>query len=299
MRSLAVLFALGFSFAVAAQEAPAPAEAAVDNSREEFVSSLKFQEGSIKLPQAQATLNLPASFRYLDPKDAERVLSDFWGNPPNQETLGMLVPTAVSLADQERSWAIILQYENEGYVSDDDAQEIDYTDLLKDMQEGTEASNDEREEQGYGRIQLIGWAEPPRYDAAAHKLHWAKELSFNGEPEHTLNYDVRVLGRSGVLIMQAVANMKQLNDIKPGMNDALSAVEFDQGARYADFNQSTDKVAGYGLAALVAGGIAAKAGLFTKLFAVLLAFKKLAIGAVVLVFYGIKKLFTGKGKAES
>lgn len=293
MRLLAVVSALCFSLSISAQEA-AP-EAAAD-PHAAFVATLTFQDGRIPLPQANATLNLPASFRYLAPADAARVLSDFWGNPPGQETAGMLVPSAISLADPERSWAIVLQYEAEGYVSDADAQEIDYTELLAEMKEGTAAENDAREEQGYGRVELVGWAEAPRYDAAAHKMHWAKEIAFSDAPEHTLNYDVRVLGRNGVLTMQAVANMSQLADIKPGMSEALAAVEFDQGARYADFNPDTDKVAGYGLAALVAGGIAAKTGLLSKLLVLLLAFKKLVIGGVVLLGYGIMKLL-GRKKA--
>ena len=47
-------------------------------------------------------------------------------------------------------------------------------------------------------------------------------------------------------------------------------VEFDPGARYADYDKSTDKVAAYVLAALIGCGIAAKAGLFAKIGAVLL-----------------------------
>ena len=191
----------------------------------------------------------------------------------------------------------MLQYENKGYVSEDDAQEIDYTELLADMKEGTSAANDDREQQGYGRVDLVGWAETPRCDASAHKMHWAKELKFSSEDSHILNYDVCVLGRNGVLTMQAIANMSQLADIKPGMNDALAAVEFDNGARYAHFNASNEKVAGYGLAALVAGDIAAKAEFFSKLFILLLAFKKIVIGGVVLLGYGLQRL-SGKKKAE-
>lgn len=249
------------------------------------------------LPEAKAVLNLPSDFRFLNAADAERVLSEYWGNPPGSDAIGMLVPAAIPLSDNERSWAIVLQYQDDGYVSDEDAKEIDYQELLQDMQESTRESNDARRQQGYGTVELVGWAEPPRYDGASHKLHWAKELAFDGEAQHTLNYDVRVLGRSGVLVMRAVAGMGQLGDIKPGMAQAIEAVDFEPGARYADFNADTDRVAEYGLAALVAGGIAAKTGLLSKLLALLLAAKKLVVVAVGAIAVGIGKLF-GKKKAE-
>ena len=96
---------------------------------------------------------------------------------------------------------------------------------------------------------------------------------------------------------RAIAGISQLSAIKPGMGEALGAVDFNQGARYADFNPNTDHVAEYGLAALVAGGIAAKTGLLSKLLALLIAGKKLVIGAFVLLAAGVSKLF-GK-KTES
>lgn len=290
---LSLLFALSFSGLVHAQEAQ-PDEAA---KVEAFLASLNFQQGRVALPEAKAVLNLPSDFRFLNAADAERVLSEYWGNPPGSDAIGMLVPAAIPLSDNERSWAIVLQYQDDGYVSDEDAKEIDYQELLQDMQESTRESNDARRQQGYGTVELVGWAEPPRYDGASHKLHWAKELAFDGEAQHTLNYDVRVLGRSGVLVMRAVAGMGQLGDIKPGMAQAIEAVDFEPGARYADFNADTDRVAEYGLAALVAGGIAAKTGLLSKLLALLLAAKKLVVVAVGAIAVGIGKLF-GKKKAE-
>lgn len=300
MRLLPLMFALFLPFALAAQEAAPPADAAAEapasegDSVQAFVDSLKFQDGQVALTAARATLNLPQGLRYLGAADAERVLTDLWGNPPGSDAIGMLVPADISLADGERSWAIVLQYEEEGYVSDEDAQEIDYTEMMQEMQASAADNNEARKAQGYGAVEIVGWAEPPRYDASSHKLHWAKELAFEGQGEHTLNYDVRVLGRHGVLVMQAVAGIGQLSQIKPGMSEALAAVNFNEGARYADFNPSTDKAAEYGLAALVAGGVAAKTGLWAKLLALLVAGKKLVIAAVVLLFAGIGKLFGRK-----
>jgi uncharacterized membrane-anchored protein len=92
-----------------------------------------------------------------------------------------------------------------------------------------------------------------------------------------LNYNIRVLGREGVLVLNAVAAMNQLGQVKTEMQKVTAFTNFNEGYRYADFNADTDKVAEYGIAALVAGGVAAKLGFFGKLLALLVAFKKLVI----------------------
>ena len=262
---------------------------------EQFESSLKFQTGKITLPGALATLNLPANFRYLTPADTERVLVEGWGNPPGNTTLGMIVPADVSLVSEE-GWGVIVTYEGDGHVPDGDADTIKYGELLKEMQESTKEANADRKKQGYAAMTLVGWAETPSYDKSAHKLYWAKELRTEGDDGNGLNYNIRVLGRQGVLVLNAVSSMKQIAAIKKEMKNVTAFTEFTPGNRYTDFNSSTDKTAEYGLAALVAGGVAAKLGLFGKLFALLLAFKKLILIGLGVGGTAIYNFFTGRSK---
>ena len=178
----------------------------------------------------------------------------------------------------------------------EDASKIDYTQLLHDMQEQTREANPEREKAGYGSLQLIGWAVPPRYDAGNNKLYWAKELQFDGEANHSLNYDIRVLGRHGYLSLNAVSGMAELALVREGMEKLLPMAEFEPGARYADHNPKTDKVAAYGVATLIGGGLAAKAGLFAKLGLLLAKFWKLLLIGVVAFGAAAKKFFGGDRK---
>jgi uncharacterized membrane-anchored protein len=172
---------------------------------------------------------------------------------------------------------VVVTYSDDGYVSDSEAAGIDYDDVLEDMKDGVKEENEARKEAGFETVQLNGWATGPRYDAANKKLYWAKDLQFEGESAHTLNYDIRVLGRSGYLSLNAVAGMASMGEVQGDMQKLLPMVEFDPGARYADFDDSTDKVAAYGIAALVGGGLAAKTGLLAKLGVLLLGLKKLLI----------------------
>ncbi|MPQ85123.1 DUF2167 domain-containing protein [Pseudomonas sp. MAFF 730085] len=274
-----------------AAPAPAPAEASAPaETAEHFLGSLKQKTGLITLPSGIATLKLNDEFYYLDPADTERLLTDGWGNPPGFKTLGMIVPKAVSPLS-ERGWGVIVSYNADGHVSDEDAAKIDHAEMLKQMQEEDVEDNKQRQKQGYAGLHLLGWAEPPHYDDSTHKMYWARELKADDANQNTLNYSIRVLGREGVLELNAVAAMADLPVIKQELPKVLAFTNFTDGNLYTDFNPSTDKLATYGLAALVAGGIAAKAGLFAKIGLFLLAAKKFLVIGVVALLAMIRKLF--------
>ena len=301
-----------FSFAFA-QDKPAPAPSEKTSGKEDkeataalealravkaAESQLKFQQGKIVLNNGLATLNVPATFRYLDPPQTAKVLTEFWGNPPSEApTLGMLCPAEGGLVGPN-SWGVIITYEEDGYVEDKEAASINYDDLLKQMREGEEENNAERKKAGYEAVHLVGWAAPPRYDQASHKLYWAKELAFGDDSEHTLNYDIRVLGRKGVLSLNAVANMGQLKDVTGNMQSVLQFVEFNPGSRYGDYQAGMDKVAAYGIGALIAGKVAAKAGLFKLLLGAIIAGKKFVILGVIALGALLKKFFSGRSSDE-
>ena len=290
---------LAVSAGAHAQEMTEAEQKQAEQRAQQLVQSLQYSDGKVAVAQAQAHLNLGKEFRYLGAADARKVLEQLWGNPPDADVLGMVVPRGSDLLD-DKGWAVVVTYADEGYVSDEDAAKIDYSEMLQEMKDGTEESNAERREAGYGGIDLIGWAEPPHYDAQAKKLYWAKELAFEGSENHTLNYDIRVLGRRGYLSLNAVAGMGEIGQVRTGMQQLLPAVEFDQGARYADYDSSSDKTAAYGLAALVGGGIAAKAGLFGKIGVLLLGLKKLLIPLVRVIgaFFGKILGFFRRGKKD-
>jgi uncharacterized membrane-anchored protein len=259
---------------------------------QQIAKNLKPQRGMIKIRDGLATLNVPTNFYYLDPKDTRSVLVDLWGNPPAQadDTLGMLIPSDLTPLDPD-CWVVTIDYTDSGYVKDSDADKINYDDLLKQMQKSVQENNKAREEKGYQDITLVGWAAPPRYDAATHKLYWAKELKFDGESEDTLNYDIRILGRRGVLELNAVAPMHELPDIEKQTPNVLGMVDFDQGNRYADFDPKVDKMAAFGIAALIAGGVAAKLGFFKLILVFLVAIKKFIILGAAAVAAWFRKIF--------
>ncbi len=274
-------------------EDPAQSRSSRKEKVAEIVRNLQYRQGEVTLKDGLAKLSIPQTFRFLGTEDAEKVLHDLWGNPPRSNILGMLLPSNVG-PDQPESWAVVIDYEEEGYIKDGEADKINYTTLLKEMQESSREANKQRVAEGYPAMELVGWATPPRYDKVSKKMYWAKELKVAGADEDTLNYNIRILGRRGVLVLNAVAGMSQLPEIERAAPDILSMVDFKEGHRYADFNPKTDKVAAYGVAALVAGGVAAKMGLFKVVWIAVLAAKKFVIIGVVAVVGFLKRIFGGK-----
>lgn len=250
---------------------------------------MDYKTGKIALSSGNAVLNVPKGFKFINAKNAQYVISDLWGNPKDNTILGALVPenTGVTYGD---CYLFTITYDGMGFVKDDDAKETDYDELLTNLKQETLDANPERIKLGYPAIELIGWASKPYYDEKKKVLHWAKELKFGKDSIHTLNYDLRVLGRKGVFIMSAVATMGQLPEVKANMESVISSVQFDKGNQYADFDSSTDDIAAWTIGGLVAGKVLAKVGFF----AVLLKFWKVGALALVGAWAALKKYFFGK-----
>ncbi len=286
-----LLFFIAFSLAlsITAQEKEESLNAQIDS----IESSFSYETGTIELKDGIAKIKIPSGFKYLNVEQSKKVLIDIWGNPPStsNNTLGMILPENSGVLNED-GYVFNIEFDDIGYVKDVDADEVDYDDLLKQMQEASETENKERAEAGYEKIFFIGWASKPFYDKQRKILHWAKEIKFGENEVNTLNYNIRILGRKGVLILNAIAQMPELASVQKDMEQVMNIVEFNEGNKYSDFDPSVDAVAAWTIGGLVAGKILAKVGFF----AVILKFwKVIAIGVVALFGTFWKKI---RGRKE-
>ncbi|MEZ4799156.1 MAG: DUF2167 domain-containing protein [Flavobacteriales bacterium] len=252
-------------------------------------NSLNYQTGDISILDGQAVIHVPEGFRFLDANDAQIVLTQLWGNPES-ETMGMLVPDGGVM--DEDTYAYNIFWEGMGYVEDDDAEDTDYDELLEEMKKDAIEESQYRRQQGYSGYEVVGWASEPYYDSNRKVLHWAKALHFDDEEVNTLNYNVRVLGRKGVMTLNAIGTTDQLELVKKDIDKVLSSVQYTEGNRYADFDSSIDEVAAYTIGGLVAGKILAKVGIFAGLAK----FGKFIILGIVAAFAAVRKFIFGKKK---
>ncbi len=297
-----VPLAVGTPVAVA-QEQPLTAEQKAFVARiEKLLAEVKPQTGDIPIVDARATLHLGEDYYFLGPEDSRRVLVDAWNNPPAvaDGVLGIVFAKGTTFADPD-AWGAVVTFEKTGYVSDEDARTVDYAELMQRMQESQEAANESRKADGYPALHLVGWAQEPSYDPAAHSVVWAKALRSEGSARDGLNYDIRLLGRLGVLSLNMLSSMDQLARVRPAAAQLAQAATFDSGARYADYVPDVDEKAGYGIAGLVAGGaavaVAKKAGLVAIMLGVGKKLIVFLVAGVAGLFVALRKRF-GDRSAE-
>jgi uncharacterized membrane-anchored protein len=199
--------------------------------------------------------------------------------------------------DATDSWGAVVTYDDAGYVKDDDAAKIDAAKLLAQMREGEEEDNRQRREHGYDQLRVAGWAEPPSYDAATHSAVWARDLEVVGKDHHTLNYQIRLLGRRGVLSLNIIAPLDQLPQVKAVSAQVRSLAAYDVGSRYADVDKANDKMAAYGVAGMIAAGVGVAAAKKLGLLALLLVFAKKGFVLIAAGFAAVaawlRRLFGG------
>ncbi len=204
----------------------------------------------------QAVLQLPPEFVYVPMPAAARMVRAL-GNTPDPDLVGIIFP------GRQENWMIAIQYANTGHIRDDDARLWDVDQLLRSVSDGTDRGNDERRRYGFHEIEVLGWAEKPRYDSTNHRLVWAVAARDKDAPSNSdqgINYNTYALGREGYFKLNLVTDLKDLQRQKPAADAILASLEYLQGKRYADFNPATDRVADFGLTSLVIGIAARKVG---------------------------------------
>jgi uncharacterized membrane-anchored protein len=199
-------------------------------------------------------------------------------------------PGATIVAPRDLSWFSIYEYSNVGYVKDSDTLDADA--LMKSLEENQETANAERQKQGLDQFTIVGWVVKPHYDPATHNLEWGVDARASDGTDW-INYTTRHLGRGGYVSSVLVSSPESFQKDLAEFRVSDSKLAFNPGSTYAEFRNG-DKVAGYGLAALIVGGAGAavvKSGAAKGLLAGLLAFWKIIAAGVVAAFAATAKFF--------
>jgi uncharacterized membrane-anchored protein len=245
-----------FLLAIALVGTPATAQTKGESEQDQ----LQWQVGPGQMNLGNiAQLNLRDGYRFLDARGA-RLLMERLQNPTNGRELGVVAPT------EGFDWFVVFEFDDVGYVKDDEKDALDAEALLASIRKGAEHGNKLRRERGWAPLEIVGWQKPPFYDPRTNNLRWA--ILGSSEGSGVVNYSTRLLGRGGVMEADLVLDPAALDGALPRFDTLLDGFSFKPGQRYAEF-RSGDKVAAYGLTALVAGGAgaaAAKSGLLGKLW---------------------------------
>ncbi len=248
--------------------------------------------GTADVGRDLARIEIGKEYLFADGEDS-RKLMEYFGNPPSNKEVGLVMP-----ASDNVSWFILFEHFDVGYVKDDEKDKIDADAILKNIQRGTEEANKIRKEKGMPVIKVLGWHEKPHYDPRTHNLVWATLAE--GAGGKNVNYTVKLLGRQGYVSAIFVGDPESLAGAKPEVDALISKFSYKQGRSYAEFVKG-DKVAQYGLTALIAGGAGAaavKMGLFGWLGSFFAKMWKVVVAGVIAAGAGLKKLFSSRRAAR-
>jgi hypothetical protein len=161
---------------------------------------------------------------------ADRLL-DLFGNPgSNPDMPGLILPR-----DPKATWYMTVRFRATGYIKDDDARTWNADEMLASLKIGTDEQNRERAKAGVAQMDVVGWSEPPRYDAAMQRLVWALTSRVMGaKPDEPalVNYNTYALGREGYFTMNMVTALADLPTLKPVAEQQLAALDYNAGKHY-------------------------------------------------------------------
>jgi uncharacterized membrane-anchored protein len=245
----------------------------------------------VDLGKNLAELALNEKYIFAGSEDTKKIM-EYMGNPLTNNEIGYVAPN-----DPNQDWFIVFDYIPIGYVKDDEKDRIDADAILKAIRQGTQQANKIRQEKGFAPLTIKGWQNKPFYDANTHNLTWTIRAEQNGV--ELVNHNVRILGRHGYISLVLVTDVATLNACGAQLNEIVSSIAYKKGKSYAEYVKG-DKVAKYGLTALIAGGAAATAAKF-GLFKVLAKAWKAILIAVFGFFAALKNklksIFSGKKRA--
>lgn len=237
----------------------------------------------------QAVMALPAGYQFIPQPEAGRILRAN-GSGESQDTLGLITPAG------EANWWVLLQYIPAGFVKDEDAKDWKADELLTSIKEGTEAANVQRVERGFEPLEVTGWIEKPAYFEQSRQLIWSALVRHKGRDDTngSVNYNTYALGRDGYFSLNLIASEASIAGDKANARTLLAAIAYLPGKAYSDYNASTDRLAEYGLAALIGGVAAKKLGLLALGAAFVLKFAKIIGLAVIGLGAGFARFFRRK-----
>jgi uncharacterized membrane-anchored protein len=243
---------------------PRPTPSPVDTFSWENFEGVSWQKGPAvgELGEA-AQVKVPEGYLFAGARDT-RTIMEANHNPITGREMGFVAPAG-------EEWFAVFEFDDVGYVKDDEKDSLDANALLQSIKDGTAQGNQERMKRGWPTMTILGWQTPPRYNDITHNLEWAINAESAGAP--VINHNTRVLGRGGVMEVTLVTDPATLAATLPKFKAMLEGFQFKQGHKYAEF-RAGDKTAAYGLTGLIVGGgaaVALKTGAFKWLWKLLAA----------------------------
>lgn len=234
-------------------QADAPIIEKLNHQLDSLENKIKYHTGNITLAGGKFNLRVPDEFLFIDAVQSRYILEELWGNLPDTEVAGMIVRKGFQPSRLINDYSFVIGYSDIGHVSSQKGTELNHDKLLAQLKENMARSNESRINMGLNTMSVTGWVMVPYFDQYKKALYWATRISANGTEEEILNYNLRLMGKTGVIKINAVATLDQLPDIKKALPLIIAQTRFTAEEAFDAYNEGKDKESQYDMAALITG----------------------------------------------
>ena len=269
--------------------APARAQDAKSDAIAKEIEQMTWLENTtVTLPDSHGRLIIPDDYAAIVGHDALRMLEITNGKPSNKKS-------EANVFSSDLKAQIDFDFIGTGYVSEDDWNTFDPKALLQSVIEATEEQNKERRAEGLPEMHAVKWLHQPTYNISNHTAFWAIQgTDSNGGG--IVNSTALRLGRTGFERLVLIEDIKDYKPVGSPLDLMLASFSFSPGDTYED-HLNTDKIAGYGIAALVGTVVGAKvvkataAGGLTPFFKQIAVFFAAVLGILLAPIIWLKSRF--------
>ena len=257
------------------------------------IGSINWTKGPARVSIGSAAeMDLPSWYMYADGNDTRKLLEAMQNLTSGQEL--------ALISNKDLSTFAVYYFDETGYVKDDEKGSLDADAMISQIQKSTAAGNEEKKKRGWRTMSVAGWDIKPRYNTVTNNLEWAIRFNDEAGDGSSTNYNTRYLGRRGVMRAILVSDPKNIQASIEQFQGLMTGFTFTGGNKYSEYVKG-DKVAKYGLSALVVGAAAAaavKGGLFKYLGKFIFAIGLAVIAFFKSIFDKIKNGFSGRAKEQ-
>jgi uncharacterized membrane-anchored protein len=243
---------------------------------------MHWKNGTQKLGESHGTFAVPRGGKILIGSEAIRA----------DELINGAKDTSIEGFAAIAHRSLYVSYSDEGYVTADDWNDVKADELLKSIKDGTAQGNAERAKNGLGSLYVDGWVQKPTFDSKRKSVRWVMR-SHDEAGRTVINAVALQLGRHGYERFTLVSDGRDPHGDATILANAVGGYRFDPGSRFSDYVQG-DKLAGYGVAALVGTAAGATIAKTVGFGAILLLIKKFFLVIVALIVGGfsyVKRFF--------
>jgi uncharacterized membrane-anchored protein len=213
-----------------------------------LMGSVSFVGGTVKLADANATIEVPAHFRYARREQLENV-ANAMGRTMTPGTIGWLVHDQVSLSEA-RPWLVEVHWYPLGHVAVGDTGRLAPANLVAERnrvmtQAGAEAPVD---------FEWLGFVYQPEWNSARGALAWAEQTRYEGHEQPLADCYADMPGRKGVLRYSVEFVDPERTELAFRAARLMAThTRFEQGSGPDDYSRLWDKNSGMQLADLASG----------------------------------------------